>query len=59
MKQVQSDMAGEPDIPLLVLKMEETCSKPRNSEQPSEGGKSNKTDLFPEPPEMNAALPTP
>lgn len=52
-------MMGEPDIPLLVLKMEETCSKPRNSEQPSEGGKSNKTDSLPEPPEMNAALPTP
>lgn len=52
-------MMGEPDIPLLVLKMEETGSKPRNSEQPSEGGKSNKTDSLPEPPEMNAALPTP
>lgn len=52
-------MMGEPDIPLLVLKMEETGSKPRNSEQPSEGGKSNKTDSLPEPTEMNAALPTP
>ena len=59
MKQVQSDMMGEPDIPLLVLKMEETGSKPRSSEQPSEGGESNETDSLPEPPEMNPALPTP
>lgn len=52
-------MMGEPDIPLLVLKMEETGSKPRSSEQPSEGGESNETDSLPEPPEMNPALPTP
>lgn len=52
-------MMGELDTPLLVLKIEETGSKPRDSEQPSEAGESNKTDSPPEPPEMNAALPTP
>ena len=41
------------------FELEETGSKPRDSEQPSEAGESNKTDSPPEPPEMNAALPTP
>lgn len=36
-------MMVEPDTSLLVLKMEETGSKPRNSKQPSEAGENNIT----------------